>query len=1085
MNAINAPDPVTEPLASRRGTAGAPSPALTLLTRSAGLPRALDVEIPRMRLVRLLEGRWDRPVTLLVAGPGFGKTTVLAQAVRAHQVAPRGIDVWVSCEAAYEDRVCFAEALLDAMSLDGSARGPGRRAAPGPREVIDALIRRAPLEVCLLLDDVHEIPPGSPGAALLHEVARTLPATAHLVLSGREAPDVPLARREATGEVIRIGGEDLAFTDVEVRALARRLGRDARIAEPLHGWPAMVRLSLAAGPGAPWQYAREEVLCRIDDSQRQALAALAALGTGTAREVAEVAGGPVTLDDLARQVPLVGVLDNGRYRAHDLWVNAVPRIMTVQDEHPLRERAVAVLAARGDLARAGRLACQARDWRLLGDLAINLVHTTLSALPCTLAERWLGAVPPPVTDNPAFVLLRAAVLHAGDFMDPRIDPMLDRAWREMLDRRDQRGAAAVLGQAMITAHSRADLARLAVVAEWGDRLDGPVSPVVTLLRHNVAAMRAEVGGDPEAALAEFAEAPIHEVPRALALSVWRFHFHCLNMCGRGREAAELADRTLADAGDDLVRLSGAMARWFDGDPSDLNRLRRQGLGVVVARAVAGSGTGAQARGRPPRAVTDTTTAREAFVASALAAVMAASCGQEAPFPSLPCGDPADYDNPRDANLACAAQAAVAVARGAESTARQAYARHVARWPVENRFAERHLRRFLALGYVLNDRLRAHWDGVALGPSHLVARATARVLIRARAGDLTDAGELAPTHAVCFLPLPWSVELAARLAAAGHPHGYELGRWLADTLGPTVHRQIRETARSAQRPLAAGAVQLLAALPAPPTHRTRIEVIGPMRLTRDGMPVDAPELRRARVRQLLSALSLRPVLTRDQATELLWPGLDPAKAARNLRVTLTHLRRLLEPDRSGGDASYHVRTDGDTIRLLQSEFLSVDLWTLDVLDKRAGQARADGDIDRAAALLTNAVALWRGDLLPDLHYVSSPDIEVEVNQVRIRHVSHLLALGELRLVADDAAESFALAERALSLEPFDARGHRVALAAALRGRHPGQIAAAHRRVCSALRQLGIPPDPPTAILLRQAARWAGARATKAQRPRRRN
>jgi len=59
------------------------------------------------------------------------------------------------------------------------------------------------------------------------------------------------------------------------------------------------------------------------------------------------------------------------------------------------------------------------------------------------------------------------------------------------------------------------------------------------------------------------------------------------------------------------------------------------------------------------------------------------------------------------------------------------------------------------------------------------------------------------------------------------------------------------------------------------------------------------------------------------------------------------------------------------------------------------------------------------------------------------------------------------------KPFDARGHRVALAAALRGRRPAQIAAAHRRVGSALRQLGVPPDPPTAILLRQAARWAGA------------
>jgi len=1079
MNAMNAPGPADELMAPGRSTAAEPSPAVALLTRPAGLPRALDVELPRLRLVRLLEGRWDRPVTLLVAGPGFGKTTVLAQAVRAHQVAPRGIDVWVSCEAAYEDPVHFAMALLDAMSDGGRARGPGRRTAPGPRDVVDALIRRAPLEVCLLLDDVHEIPPGSPGAALLREVARTLPATAHLVLSGREAPDVPLARREATGEVIRIGGEDLAFTDVEVRALARRLGRDTRIAEPLHGWPAMVRLSLAAGPAAPWQYAREEVLCRVSDSQRQALAALAALGTGTAREVAEVTGGPVTLDDLARQVPLVGVLDDGRYRAHDLWADAVRRIMTVQDEHALRERAVVVLAARGDLARAGRLACQAGDWRLLGDLAVGLVQTTLSALPRTIAESWLGAVPPPVADDPAFVLLRAAALHAGDFKDPRIDPLLDRSWQGMLDRRDHRGAAAVLGQAMITARSRADLARLAVVAEWGDRLDGPVSLVVTMLCRTVAAMRAEIGGDPEAALAELAQAPVHEVPRALALSVWRFHYHCLSMCGRGREAAELADRTLAEAGDELVRLFGAVARWFDGDPSDLNQLRRHGLGVVVAHVSAGSGTGAQARVRLPEAVTNVTTARDRFVTTALAAVMAASCGEDAPFPSVPCGDPADYGNARDAVLACAARAAVAVARGAEPAARQAYARHVARWLVEDRFTERHLRRFLALGYVLSERLRAHWDRVALGPSHLAARATARALVQARAGDLTAAGELTPAYALCFLPLPWSVELAARLAAAGHPHGHELGRWLADTLGPAVHRQLRETARSALRPVAAGSAQLLAALPAPPTHRTRIDVIGRMRLTRDGVPVDAPELRRARVRQLLSALAVRPVLTRDQAIELLWPGLDPAKAARNMRVTLTHLRRLLEPDRSGGDASYHLRTDGDTIRLLPSEFLSVDLWTLDVLDKRAVQARADGDIDRAAALLADAVALWRGDPLPDLHHLRSPDVAAEAGQVRPRHVGHLLTLGELRLVAGDAAASFALAERALSLEPFDARGHCVALAAALRGRRPAQIATAHRRVCSALRQLGVPPDPPTAILLRQAARWAGAGATRAQ------
>ncbi|MGH3931137.1 MAG: hypothetical protein ACRDTF_14305, partial [Pseudonocardiaceae bacterium] len=127
----------------RRSTAqistAEPSSACTFLAGSTGLPRPLDVEVPRLRLIRHLEKRWECAVTLVIAGPGFGKTTVLAQAVRAHLLAPRGIDAWVSCEAAYEDPVCLAEALLDAVSTGSRrSRGPGRRATPGARDVVDA-----------------------------------------------------------------------------------------------------------------------------------------------------------------------------------------------------------------------------------------------------------------------------------------------------------------------------------------------------------------------------------------------------------------------------------------------------------------------------------------------------------------------------------------------------------------------------------------------------------------------------------------------------------------------------------------------------------------------------------------------------------------------------------------------------------------------------------------------------------------------------------------------------------------------------------------------------------------------------------
>jgi DNA-binding SARP family transcriptional activator len=1041
-----------------------PAPAFGLAAER-DLPRPLDVEIPRLRLTQRLGRRWDRAVTLVVAGPGFGKTTALAQAVRANLLAPRGVDAWVTCDPGHEDPVRLARALLAALAPQ-PGRGDHARApaSPGAREVVEALIRWAPLDVCLLLDDVHEIPAGSPGAALLGEVVAALPATAHLVLAGRLAPDLPLARREAAGQVTRINGEDLVFTGAETAALARRLGRDASVAGALEGWPALVRLAFAAGPGAPWRYAREEVLSRLPDPHLRALGALATLGTGTAGEVAAVAGQPVSLDDLARRIPLVAVLDDGRYRAHDLWTATVARAMTPQQARQLRERAAELLAARGDLARAGRLACQAEDWPLLGRLAVGLVGTTLSALPRATAERWLGAVPPPVAGTPPFLLLRAAVLHARDFADPGIDALADAAWRGLLGGGDADGAAVALGQAVISAHSRADHRRLGALAARTDDLGAVSSPVLRLLRHSVAGVLAEVGGDPEAALAEFARAPVAEVPPDLAFSTLRFHVHCLDMCGRGAEAAELADRALGGAADEHAQLAGPLARWFDGDPADLGRLRETARTVLAAAAR----SPAAMAGHPGAG-----TARDAFVTTALVAVAAASWGDGPGWPALPCGDPDDHHNPRDAALACGALAAVAVARGDEAAARAAYARLLDRWPVQERLAERHLRRFLALGYVLDARLRARWDAADLGPSHVAARAAARALLRARAGDLTAAAGLAPRHGLCFLPLPWSAELAARLAAAGDPRGYELGGWLTDAVGPAVHRQLR-----ADAPDAAGAVRLLAVLPAPPSHRLGIEVLGPLRIVRDGVPADPPELRRVRVRQLLSVLVLRPVLGRTQAMELLWPGLDPEKAARNLRVTLTHLRRLLEPDRSAGDASYHLRAGGDTIRLVRSGSLSADLWTLEQLEARVAEARSAGDTDRAAELLGAAVALWRDEPLPDLTGLPDLDAAADADLIRARHVRALLALGELRLVAGAAGDAFRLADRALLLEPFDARGHRLLLAAALRCEDPARITAARRRVLGALRQLGTGPDPATAVLLRQApppAR-AGSRAT---------
>ena len=1017
------------------------------------LPRPLDRELPRERLVRALARRWDHALTLVVAGAGFGKTTALAQSVRASALAPPGLDAWVSCDARHEDAAYLAGALLDALSEAAGPRGP-----VDVRRVIAALVALAPSEVCLILDDVHEIPPRSSGAALLRELTGALPATVHLVLSGREPPAVPVARREAAGAVLRLGADELAFTDEEAAALGRNggspgTGVTAYGGSPgtgvtaYGGWPALVRLACAAERAAPLRYVREEILAGLSDAERRSLAVLAALGTATPEEVRTVLPDGVGPEELARRVPLLSSVGTDRFRAHDLWGDAVAAALPEPELRALRRRAVALLAARGELSRAGALAMASADWDRLGELAVKLVRETLTALPLATAERWLGLLPAGVSDRPAFTLLRAAALHARDYAHPGVDDLLDAAWRGALAAGCAETASAALGHAVVAAHSRADLPRLAALAPRADAIRTSPSPVVRLLRHSVAGVLAELSGDPDAAVTAFAAAPVREVPPLLATPVLRFHAHCLTMTGRTAEAAVLADRALADADDVHTRLTGALARWSGGDPADLDRLR------------------SSAALHPDAGPAATDTVREAFVTRAQAAVLAASWGRAAEWPPYPAGRPEDHDNARDAVLACAAAASVAAGRGDEAGARRLYADQLGRWPLTAPVAERHLRRFLALGYVLDERLAAHWDATDLGPAHVAARDAGRALRRARDGDPGPAAALPPESALCFLPLPWSVELAARLAGAHHPAGLRLGQWLADRLGAAVHDEFRRAG-----PASPGAARFLATLPAPPVARLGIAVIGPLRLTRDGVPVepaDAPELRRARVRQLLSALVLTPRLDRGRAIRLLWPDQDPASAAANLRVTLTHLRRLLEPDRSGGAAGFHLRTDADCLRLHRSEWLSVDLWAADELAGAADAARRAGDTDRAMELLRRAVSLWRGDPLGELADVGDLDAEAEVARVRARHVRSLLALGTLRLVCGDAQEAYRLAGQALDREPYEATGHRLLLAAALRTGDPARVEAARLRVVTALRELATAPDPPTAILLRRA------------------
>ncbi len=1033
----------------------------------AGPPPPMPQEVWRAHVVGRLAARWRHPVTVVIAGPGFGKTTALAQAVRSHAAAPVGVEAWVSCAAGHEDAGRLAADIV--VALHGV---PGTGDPLG--DVLATMRAHAPVQVSVVLDDVHVIPDDSSAGAFLADLVRRLPAHAHLVLAGQRPPPTPLAHLRCRGLVHEIAEHDLVFTATEQARLADVLGC-APIDDRFHGWPALVRLALAASPAASTEYAREEVLARLTSCDRRALYALAVVGCGDHQLVARMVDTPVDLARLAAQVPLVSPAGPGAFRAHELWLAPAAASLDPAEARAMPARAVAELAARGDLVRAGWLAARHGDWEALARVGLALVRSTLSVLPVDTARGWLHLVPADQRETPELAVLEAAACATEDFTDPRIDGLLDRAAAEFGRRADPDGEVVALALGTVVAPSRGDVARIVGLAARAHAVPGADRhPVVRLAARGIRAAMAEMAGDPEAALDALAGAPLDEVPPPLATAAQRLRVHCLLLAGRADEAVVEAERHLATGGNGHSRLMPAFARWQAGDPSGYLAPAREDEPELAA---------------PPPG----TSARDAFVGDLFQAVIAASWGVASGRARIATALTSDrWDSSRDAALLTNALAAQRLLAHDEEAARAAFADLLGRHPITDALAVRHLRRFLALGYVLHPELRARWDADALGPAHERVRTVARTLLDARRGRRT-AGPLDPALVFTALPLPWAVELACRRHALGADDGAALASWLVDAVGPAARAELRHLAGSPSTPpegrdtsarispesdptVARAAARLLASLPVEPSETLTIGVLGPLELRRGGRRVDRPELRRYRVRELLAVLVAEGEVRRDRAIDLLWPELDAEAGGRNLRVTLAHLRRLLEPDRPAREAPFFLRADASIIRLFPSSRLTVDLWELRRLVAEAGVARRQGAIDKAVAHLDAATALWRGTPLADLDRL--PGFDADIAGARLTQLDALMALGELQLSAGDAGRAGMAAERAITLDPYLEGAHRLAIAAAVAGRDPQRTEAGVRRVRAMLAELGVDPEPATLMLLRQAGAPLGARAGRA-------
>jgi DNA-binding SARP family transcriptional activator len=129
----------------------------------------------------------------------------------------------------------------------------------------------------------------------------------------------------------------------------------------------------------------------------------------------------------------------------------------------------------------------------------------------------------------------------------------------------------------------------------------------------------------------------------------------------------------------------------------------------------------------------------------------------------------------------------------------------------------------------------------------------------------------------------------------------------------------------------------------------------------------------RLRQILALLAVNAntvIRSRDLLAEL-WPHGVPLAASTTLETYIYQLRKLLNlgeqtPDQSGGttepDAALCSRPEG---YLLLVPPATIDVHQFDDLATRGADEIASGRIDSGAALLRQALDLWRGTALADV------------------------------------------------------------------------------------------------------------------------
>ena len=616
-------------------------------------PRVPRHHLARPRL-RADTERFDKPVVLVQAPPGFGKTSLLAQWRREH-LARGAVVAWLSSQSR-DDPQRLVQGLALAVRTASGRPTFGhtlfQAAAPDGLEGVTswvAEVAQAAFDVVLIVDEAERLPP--PAREALAYLLRNVPPNLRALVAARTDCRLGIEDLIDYGECTVVAPELLRFQLDETMELvhgrfAARVDRDAvaRLHEQVEGWPLGLQLALSVMAASSDPQAEITAMARHGSALRDRfvnlllanldpadvaflgrIAMLDDLHPDLCSEVAQADDAPERLSRMASDTPIFVAGEASAWlRMHALARDELRRrfgTLPAREQAALHARAAGWLADHGLVEAAARHAFTSGQAEKAYELAERSLYETLMARGRhgSVLE-WLSRLPAAEVDRRPRLLLAAAWTLALSERHEEASRLVERILAQPgADAARRCECALILSGAAVYAD---DLDRFAELHDpWG--VDPPLSdPLLLLVHANRSAFRTLIEGEPALARLRLQQAPRGDLGSAPGyISHWGDFIVGLTYLWEGQVllAEQLLRPTLARADGDLGRRSPfacmmasvlAAALWERDLPDEaaailanrLDVLERSGLSEAVMLGFRTMARMAGAEGAEHRAV---------------------------------------------------------------------------------------------------------------------------------------------------------------------------------------------------------------------------------------------------------------------------------------------------------------------------------------------------------------------------------------------------------------------------------------------------------------------------------------------------